>query len=700
MTIRLDDLQQRGHYRELEDLIIIRLWDTDDFADLKTVDLPKKNLLVFYFKDNIAPDAVSTLHIYRPADSQLTTLPEFPSLHWKPVKPAIKYFDGQQLRFVTRRFFTDKELNRVICQLLQDYLIFGRPLGYYRCTFFFPILPDENGQARTVKANLKPYTYPTVKIDTHAPDSANPQTDNPQVNREAAEAQAYWYFLPAMRDLLYQCNRDSTSASSLKPLEEWRLPTHKINYWRLVLEHDGQTDTQGLITDVILYRYFNHIDLLAVSVESYQQHPLIMQKNEQTGNDEVSCCSLHADKDNWWQELVFCDHRRWKQLQSLQLEHWLRYTRFVRQLYPSFKEQYQEEKIAQIRLVRPGFDDVIAFDQHHPVEMRIPEHVGQNISAPIKTLLGYFYPCEQNSARLPFPDEYRDVYDDRMFVNVSYGLNGPQLDKNSLSRLYALALFVDRRTDAWINGYAFNPNTAQQFMKEQSLHLWDEIGTFFGCTDYSHVALGSGTFFNQKIAPIHMRFIYERMLIQALLYRASLHLYSRQVALGTEALLNQNRTSIRQLHKDFIRFTNQYWFHNVTTQTQGKQLFTLQQNQLGLHTQYQIIKEELERTDEYMETEYQAEIQSKSSIWTSLAGIIGFYALWFALLPYFDNKGLITASGSIKECLILAWETDPVSLSNCTNRWQLLWVFAPPLTILIPFSLYFLARKLQYILKL
>jgi hypothetical protein len=525
-----------------------------------------------------------------------------------------------------------------------------------------------------INARLKPYLHPTLKKDKNSGKADQQQ-------REEAEAQAYWYFLPAMRDLLYHCQSANNTSSNLKPVEEIRLSDVQSKNWCLILEYDDKNTTvaesKAQIKDVVLYRYFNNIDLLAVSVEPDGQHLLETEKDI-NDDDQVKCCSFHSDKNSWWHSLVFGDETVWNTLQSSQLEHWLRYTRFMRLLYPSFKEQDHEKKIGRIRLSRPDMEDIVEFDQQQRINMHIPVHAGQNLSDIIKFFLWQFYQSgsQAESGIVPedFLNDYREVYDDRMFVNVCYGLSGPGLDAECLSRLFALGLFVDRKEDAWLDGYAYSPAVVKEYLAKQSLHLWDDAGTFSGCSDFSNVALGSGVYFNKILAPVHVRFIYERMLIQALLYKASLHLYSHQVALSTEALRNNNRKPIRQLHKDFIQFTNQYWFHEVTAQMQGKQLFALQQSQLGLHSQYAIIKEELERTDEYLDSEYQTEMQSKANLWAVIAGFVGFYAIWLQLLPYFGVNSLYDSSKSIVS-----------NINNCS----LTLIFAPLLVVLVSSFFYY-----------
>jgi uncharacterized membrane protein len=58
----------------------------------------------------------------------------------------------------------------------------------------------------------------------------------------------------------------------------------------------------------------------------------------------------------------------------------------------------------------------------------------------------------------------------------------------------------------------------------------------------------------------------------------------------------------RALRKKFILFTNNYWFREVSNQTQGIEVFELQTKNLGLEKEYTLIKDEMERADEYSVT--------------------------------------------------------------------------------------------------
>ena len=125
------------------------------------------------------------------------------------------------------------------------------------------------------------------------------------------------------------------------------------------------------------------------------------------------------------------------------------------------------------------------------------------------------------------------------------------------------------------------------------------------------------------------------MLVQALFYQASLRYYDNQICDKTDKLLKEDDIkAIGEQRKEFVRFTNQYWFHNVTTQMQGSDIFTLQQKALGLKQHYAILKDELERTDEYLQTRHEIKIASITDKFTTYGLIFAVLALYTSLLPF------------------------------------------------------------------
>ncbi len=452
------------------------------------------------------------------------------------------------------------------------------PLDYYHCTFFLP-LPDL-GADDFLPQDEYVYQY---------------CADNMALS--SAEKQAYHYFTPALRDILFDCS--TQHSTTLEAVKEWRLPTQLISQWSLHLGREEEQEEpfkyqQVRFEEVRLFRYFNGVYLLSfrVTPEDIKQTP--------------------------------------------ELENWLHFSRLARTVYPSFKEQVDENKIAPLRLLSNITGDLLAnaFTEH---EVEIPQKSGEYISPVLRFLLKQFATMPKRVEAVM--DDYRSLYDDRMFTSIAYSIAGEQLPKEDLQRIFKLAATVDRVTDAWVaDGYAYSPEAIEQWMVGKSLDLWNEVGGYFAFTEFSNVYLSRGDFFKDTIAPDHIPYEYDRMLVQALFYQASLRLYDAGISRETSEILDLALyTDIRNKRADFIRFTNQYWFHRLTEQMQGRLIFDLQKKHLGLQVHYDVIKDELERTDEYLQTEQEVRLANLSDKLTKGGLVVALIALYYAILPVWKD---------------------------------------------------------------
>lgn len=528
-------------------------------------------------------------------------------------------------------------------------------LDYYHCTFFLPLigLPDD------LKPKGKPYLYP------------------PGDTREG-DAQAYHYFTPALRDILFARNVVNDTSPHPRPLQEWRLEEPEVHKLKLHLGNDANKDNpllyqKGLFQSVTLYRYFNGIYLLAFQVTPEALPPLQKEQEklkrnrvaELTANEELSAIKKEkiAKKAEDWLvkenngvplfranapatlDQAISQHPAEADIyKQLQLEAWLRFTRLARLLYPSFAEQSEESKISPLRLYQDNKEIATAFDK--TAKMCIPAQSGENLSSVVRRLLELFF-SQSDSERLKSElNTNKHIYDDRLYVSVAYGLTEKKLPQKQLERLFSLALYVDRHNDTWneLDAHVYTPKTIKPRIKERSMRLWEGKGGYFGYTDYSNAVLYSDSFFRDILAPTHIPRIYDRMLIQALFYQASLRLYDDDICKETDKILEEKKPNrIRQQRKAFIRFTNQYWFHNLTEQMQGKEIFKLQQDGLGLEKHYNIIKDELERTDEYLQMEHEIRISRFSNTFAIYGLVIAFLALYYAvlqLIPTYITKDI------------------------------------------------------------
>ena len=545
---------------------------------------------------------------------------------------------------VEQRRALDRDLSALFGRLLVDH----RPLRHYGCTFFFPFDPGpdpdghqerrlfvRDGPARRVK--LPDGTALTVRFGRHGYAHQSPTTAAAREDQINAN-QAMLYFLPHLREQLYDLTEDprqADGATSCRPVQEWRLAD--LADWRLELDaQPGVPTLTAAVESVRLLRYFNNCYLLALRV----------------GLPPPAGEWAHLGREgaDWWHPLVFGTWAQGSPLSGRTLERWLGYTRLTRVIYPSFEEQSREGKIAQAVRLIPGAGPAVSFAPEQTITETVPSprSPGKQLSPILRFLLCCFFgdgPIRNYPTLNALLDDYKDFYDDRLFVNVAYGLAGPAPEserrRETLGRLFSLALFVDRPVDTFAacGGLAYDRTWLKETLDQQALRIWEETGLYAGFTDFSNAYLGSGDFFCDVIAPRHVPYSYERMLILCLFYQTSLRRFSRLISEKTRELTAGETArgfgvdAFGVMRKDFIDFTNRYWFHEVTSQLQGKRMFQLQQKAMGLEQEYQFIKDEMERADEFAATRRNEQIARFSKVVGAIGLFLGLAAVASAILP-------------------------------------------------------------------
>ena len=575
-------------------------------------------------------------------------------------------------------------------------------LDYYHCTFFLPITG--------LRQDLHPENDPCLY-------SAG--------TRDEDTAQAWLYFSATHRDILFQ--KELEPGEHPRPIQEWRLPEDEAEKLELHLgkaacspekaktpaekaAHALSYQTARIIS-VRLYRYFNGIYLLAFTVRPEKLESL---RNEQekryekcleglkqryrqqgwdaTGEDLEALEKLVRERLTEANQGVplFRDEcpatleaarKKYSDeaegYEQLQLGGWLRFTRLARQLYPSFAEQGEEGKISPLCLYRKEKDgklSLLAKDFEQKLEPEIPLDAGVNWSKPAQVLLRQFFPGKERELEKNLRDKVQ-FDDDRMFVSVAYGLVDKKQSLADRERLFSLMLYVDRLDDAWLpGGWAYSEKFVKQQMQDQVLRRWADSGLLFGYTDYSNAAASSGRFFRDIVAPRHILPIYDRMLVQALFYRESLRKYDTQICVQTSTIVDKDKLDHMQARRqEFIRFTNQYWFHNLSEQVQGKEIFRLQQQALGLKEHYDIIKDELERTDEFLQVRHEI----KLGRWGWRVALL---ALYYTVIPIVND--MMKSGGENAASL---WSKAGGCLG--LGEWAgLVLLLMPPLIVLSKFS--------------
>jgi hypothetical protein len=514
-----------------------------------------------------------------------------------------------------------EQINKFISQSCLTLMGNNRLLRHYSCTFYLPVYSADKSIVNLTE-QIKPIKYG--------------ESDNQD------QAQAYLYFQPPVRDYLFDT---SAKSNSLSPIREWSLD--KVGDFLLSLKLPNcEKIIEADISDVRLYQYFNNLCMLAVSVKPAGQI------------SKFSSMLFETKDERWWYCLAFSELNEWRLVKNRQMYSWLAFTKLARLLFASFKEQVDEGKIARTELLENIKDEyLIRGTLMDSAELKIKPVTENNFSEIIGYLLSRFFKTD-DAYKACFNNKYHLVFDDRMFVNVAYGYVGPMLGLEAADKLFKLALYVDTDNDTWSScqGYAYDPDFLAELGKKQIYNRWRANGILSGYTSYSNVYLGNDDFFCDVIAKAHVPLIYGRMLLIALFYQASLRYYNRRIMEETIALekvkdIDKSIGAIQELRKDFIRFTNIYWFHEVTSQTQGQEIFDLQQQALGLKQEYEFIKDEMERMDEYLQGIHNREMAKQSKQLNATLMFFTVAALLFSFLQIFlvDTDQLDTKKNIVEK---------------------------------------------------
>lgn len=512
-------------------------------------------------------------------------------------------------------------------------------LDHYHCTLFLPLTGLEN-------SGFKPV------IDRHYHNTA---TNND-------EGASYYYFSPTLREILYD-NGQTEGA-----IKEWRLSEETLENWTLTLDNSKapdwsavKTNQEASITSVRLLQYFNGIYLLAIRLEpsalielKKKNEPLEKQIEEIEAYNKTANKSEHQEvpktvfekiKKNSLEEFNRLDSENIDLYQQLIMENWLHFTRLIRLIYPSFEQQSDENKIAPIHFNK-GNKTITAFDKKvEKSDLKDFEDLGKQFSPVLCEILKAFVSKKESEKLAQQIEESVQFYDDRVFVSVAYSIAGEKLPEVDLQRINSFVSYVDRQeADGWekdLNGYAYTQKVIEAKIKKQAFTLWEGLGGYYTFTDFSNSYLNTGKGFRTFIANEHIPHIYDRMLIQALFYQASLRHYDNIICESTKELTDPNKNldieKIKQQRAEFIKFTNQYWFHKLTEQMQGKEIFALQQKGLGVQEHYEILKDEIERTDEYLQTVHEIK-ENKTNSNIAFYGLgFALLALWYTILPILNT---------------------------------------------------------------
>ena len=145
------------------------------------------------------------------------------------------------------------DVNGFVSQLLNICLQMGRPLRHYGCTFYLPL--DLFLEEDLAKSQEKLDIPVAETVERHRLDVEISIIEEELYSTEGLEKQAYLYFLPHLRDMVFDV-KDSKNKLGIEAIERWKLNDEMI----MQLGTDNPIIVN--LTDVSLYRYFNDTYML------------------------------------------------------------------------------------------------------------------------------------------------------------------------------------------------------------------------------------------------------------------------------------------------------------------------------------------------------------------------------------------------------------------------------------------------------
>jgi hypothetical protein len=341
------------------------------------------------------------------------------------------------------------------------------------------------------------------------------------------------------------------------------------------------------------------------------------------------------------------------------MEDFLRYNDTARRVYPPFLPKNSENipdalgktDAAQKKHLLPYTIALLTPDRA-PIEERFPDLQLSSqrlyLSRIIRELLS---PMKFNDKTTESTGKYMydSFTDDRMFI-VSYYRNDAL--GNSLSK-YCCGEYEYEHSDEWYSMIFVDgsPTIANNRMKRELIRAhtydrWADYGTLYGMSRYSFVALCRNTDekttdFPRRVLPVHMKTMYYQMALIVLFQRAMLINFSQRIKDLTKYFkqgekLNPNlREKADLLHGNFIKFTNEYWFTEVTPQEQGIEMYNQCTELLELDYLYGKVKGEIAELATHVRTLIEHGTNQKIALITKmglpLSVVIAAGTIWLAV---------------------------------------------------------------------
>ncbi len=185
---------------------------------------------------------------------------------------------------------------------------------------------------------------------------------------------------------------------------------------------------------------------------------------------------------------------------------------------------------------------------------------------------------------------------------------------------------------------------------------WLNYGSLFGLTRDSFVSISSDRKTLKDVnAPLldeHMQTMYYQMAILCLVQRASILRFSWEISQITNDIFADGikpEKAIRELYENYIRFINQIYFREVSSQIQAIEIYDMFQKAMNLEKEVKDLDSEMQELFNYLSVKEQTGLARVADLFlpvTLLAGVLGVNSIsdeWFkeSLLSEIINWVLI-----------------------------------------------------------
>ncbi|MBI4652486.1 hypothetical protein HY745_14660 [Candidatus Desantisbacteria bacterium] len=263
----------------------------------------------------------------------------------------------------------------------------------------------------------------------------------------------------------------------------------------------------------------------------------------------------------------------------------------------------------------------------------------------------------------PIPS-FQSVLDDRMIVYSYVCFDEKEVDANDIISAHEDFLtftFVDKQ---WKGSFA-NRALINEYLKLHLYDRWLDYGTLYGFSRFSSTCLVNGSKGSLTFSTIydHFETIYYEIALLTYFQRAALLSFSRKAAECAEKLKQSEKNAyenIKKLKKDFLLFTNKYWFIEITGQEQGIDIHNKWSDVIKNNQLFEEVRQELAELDEFVEIIQANSLNLFMEILTIIATIGLILSLWIGFFSIsipdkifcFTNLGSISYMISFLICMV------------------------------------------------